>query len=213
MSFRHLPHEAFDPSHAKRSLIFACRLSCLVVSDSLQLYGLQPTRLLSSMGLSRQECQSGLPCPPPGNLPEPGMEPTSLTSPAAAGGFVTTGAAWAIFWEDYCFLKNICGVEKPHSSVAESKANDCMKKTGRKTSLCSCVLVPSNYHSKYLSFYIFITIPLKGIPRTTKISQVHRRTLCNSIISFAFCCPPSLAQRGMQYICEGELDLRGQMHY
>ena len=33
------------------------------------------------------------------------MEPTSLTSPAAAGGFVTTGAAWAIFWEDYCFLK------------------------------------------------------------------------------------------------------------
>ena len=39
------------------------------------------------MGFSRQEYRSGLPCPPPGNLPNPGMEPTS---PALAGGFFTT---------------------------------------------------------------------------------------------------------------------------
>ena len=32
-----------------------------------------------SMGLSRQEFWSGLPRPPPGDLPDPGMEPTSLT--------------------------------------------------------------------------------------------------------------------------------------
>ena len=32
-----------------------------------------------SMGLSRQECRSGLPCPPPGDLPGPGIEPASLT--------------------------------------------------------------------------------------------------------------------------------------
>ena len=38
------------------------------------------------MGLSRQECWSGLPCPPPGELPEPGIEPTS---PALAGGLFT----------------------------------------------------------------------------------------------------------------------------
>ena len=31
-----------------------------------------------SMGFSRQEYWSGLPCPPPGNLPNPGMEPPSL---------------------------------------------------------------------------------------------------------------------------------------
>ena len=30
-----------------------------------------------SMGFSRQECWSGLPCPPPGTLPDPGFEPTS----------------------------------------------------------------------------------------------------------------------------------------
>ena len=31
-----------------------------------------------SMGFSRQEYWSGLPCPPPGNLPNPGIEPPSL---------------------------------------------------------------------------------------------------------------------------------------
>ena len=44
-----------------------------------------------SMGFSRQEHWSGLPCPPPGGLPDPGMEPTFLMSPAVAGGFSTTG--------------------------------------------------------------------------------------------------------------------------
>ena len=47
-----------------------------------------------SMGFSRQEYWSGLPCLPPGNLPDPGIEPVSLMSPALAGGFFTIGATW-----------------------------------------------------------------------------------------------------------------------
>ena len=47
-----------------------------------------------SMGFSRQEYWSGLPCPPPRNLPNPGIEPTSLMSPALAGRFFTTSATW-----------------------------------------------------------------------------------------------------------------------
>ena len=43
-----------------------------------------------SMGFSRQEYWSGLPCPPLGGLPNPGIKPMSLTSPALAGGFFTT---------------------------------------------------------------------------------------------------------------------------
>ena len=43
------------------------------------------------MGFSRQEHGSGLPCPPPGGLPDPGIEPTFLMSPAVAGGVSTTG--------------------------------------------------------------------------------------------------------------------------
>ena len=47
-----------------------------------------------SVGFSRQEYWSGLPCPPPGDHPDPGIESASLTSPALAGGFFTTSATW-----------------------------------------------------------------------------------------------------------------------
>ena len=47
-----------------------------------------------SMGFSRQECWSGLPFPSPMDLPNPGIEPTSLMSPALAGRFFTTGTTW-----------------------------------------------------------------------------------------------------------------------
>ena len=47
-----------------------------------------------SMGFSRQEYWCGLPCPPPGDLPDPEMEPLSLISPALADGFFTTSTTW-----------------------------------------------------------------------------------------------------------------------
>ena len=43
-----------------------------------------------SVGFSRQEYWSGLPCPPPGDLPDPGIKPMSLLSPELAGGFFIT---------------------------------------------------------------------------------------------------------------------------
>ena len=45
-------------------------------------------------GFSRQEYWNGLPCPPPEDLPNPGIEPVSLTSPALEGRFFTTSATW-----------------------------------------------------------------------------------------------------------------------
>ena len=49
-----------------------------------------------STGFSRQEYWSGLSCPPPGSLPDPGIELTSLTSPTLASRFYffTTSATW-----------------------------------------------------------------------------------------------------------------------
>ena len=47
-----------------------------------------------SMGFSRQEYWSELPCPPPGHLPDPGIQPTSLISPVSAGEFFTPSATW-----------------------------------------------------------------------------------------------------------------------
>ena len=43
-----------------------------------------------SMELFRQEYWSGLPFPSPGDLPNPGIKPASLVSPALAGGFFIT---------------------------------------------------------------------------------------------------------------------------
>ena len=54
---------------------FVCVLSHLVLSSSLWLQGLWPTRLLCPWGFSKQEYWSGLPCPPPEDLPNPGIEP------------------------------------------------------------------------------------------------------------------------------------------
>ena len=47
-----------------------------------------------SMGFSWQEHWSGLQHPPPGDLPDPGIKPVSLTSPALVGSFFTTSASW-----------------------------------------------------------------------------------------------------------------------
>ena len=55
-------------------------------------YRPQPARLLCPWRFFRQEYWSGLPCPPPGDLPDSGIEPTSLESPALAGRFFTTSA-------------------------------------------------------------------------------------------------------------------------
>ena len=59
-----------------------CMLSCVPTgSENLQ----APL----SMKFSRQDYWSGLPFPPPGDLPNPGIKPMSLASPLA-GGFFTT---------------------------------------------------------------------------------------------------------------------------
>ena len=61
--------------------------SCLTVCDHVDYSPLDS----SVHGILKKESLSELLCPPPGNLPNPGIEPVaSLTSPALAGGFFTT---------------------------------------------------------------------------------------------------------------------------
>ena len=69
----------------------ACKITS-VVFNSLQRYGLQQAPL--SMAFPNQVYWSGLPCPPPWDLPDPGIKPASLMSPALAGRFFTTSAIW-----------------------------------------------------------------------------------------------------------------------
>ena len=52
------------------------------------------------MGILQAEYWSGLPCPPPGHLPNLKMEPTSLMSPELAGVYFTTSVTWEALIQD-----------------------------------------------------------------------------------------------------------------
>ena len=65
----------------------ACMLSCVLTLCDSKDYSLQAPL---SMGFSRQESWSGLPYHPLEDLPDPGIEPTSLASPALAGRCFST---------------------------------------------------------------------------------------------------------------------------
>ena len=54
------------------------------------------------MELSSQEYWGGLPLPPPGNLPDPGIT-ESLMSPTLAGGFFTTSTTWGTHAQTHTF--------------------------------------------------------------------------------------------------------------
>ena len=77
------------------SIYYSCSLCAGVLShfSCAQLLGTLWTiahQAPLSMGFSRQECWNGLPCPPPRDLPHPGIKPRSLMSPALADRFFTT---------------------------------------------------------------------------------------------------------------------------
>ena len=66
-------------------------IGCIVLSH-VQLFvtpWIVACRAPLSMRFPRQEYWSKFPLPSPGDLPNPGIEPTSLVSPALAGGFFT----------------------------------------------------------------------------------------------------------------------------
>ena len=68
---------------------FSCVQLCVTLWTEVRLVPL-------SMGFFRQEYWSGLSCPHPADLPDPGIEPASLMSSALTGGFFTTSATWEV---------------------------------------------------------------------------------------------------------------------
>ena len=68
-------------------------------------------------GIFQQEYWSGLPCPAPGDLPNPRIEPTSLTSPALASGFFTTSTTWEAQIQKQVQEKNYTPTPQPQSSL------------------------------------------------------------------------------------------------
>ena len=57
-----------------------------------------------SMGSCRQEHWNGVPCPPPQDLPDLGVKPVALKSPALVGGFFTTSTTWEAQISPFSFV-------------------------------------------------------------------------------------------------------------
>ena len=69
--------------HIKSVCLYVCVCVCSVMYNSVTLWTAARQTPLS-MGFSRQDYWRGLPCPPPGDLPNPGIKAPSLASPALA---------------------------------------------------------------------------------------------------------------------------------
>ena len=79
--------------------VYVCMYVCMSMYVARQ--------ALLSMGRLRQESCSGLPFPPPGDLPNPGIACTSLASPALADGFFTTVSPGKPTMFVKCLLKEV----------------------------------------------------------------------------------------------------------
>ena len=91
-----------------------CVLSCF---SCVQLFATLWTIALQaplSMGFPRQEYQSGLPFPSPGDPPNLGIEPRSPISPVLAGRFFTTSAIWEALF---------VGIVNPNSHFITKQSN------------------------------------------------------------------------------------------
>ena len=109
--------------HLKNDMILNLQIwliFCLTILVSMHVFMLSPfshVQLFASLwtialqaSLSRQEYWSGLPCPPQGNFPDPGIELTSLLSPVLASEFFTISAIWeALFVNIGLILKSSAG--------------------------------------------------------------------------------------------------------
>ena len=70
-------------------------MMCVHMLSHVQIFVTPRTRQAPlTMEFPRQEYWGGLPFQTPGDLPDPGIEPVSLASPALAGGFCTTVPHW-----------------------------------------------------------------------------------------------------------------------
>ena len=110
----------------------ACVLSCF---SCVQLFVTQWTiahQAPLSLGFSRQEYWSGLPCPPPGDIPDPELKLAPFTSPAQAGRFFTASATWEPQrMEYYSAKRGGGGISDTRNNMDESQKYSSLKKKNR----------------------------------------------------------------------------------
>ena len=75
----------------KKKVLHLCTQGCF---RSVRLFTTAWTVACQALLSIRFSRQVGMPCPPLGDLSDPGIKPTSLVSPALAGRFFTTRTTW-----------------------------------------------------------------------------------------------------------------------
>ena len=82
-----------------------------------------------SVEFARQEYWNGFPCPSPGDLPHPGIEPASLTSPASADELFTTSTTW----EAHMYIQG--------SNLSLPHCRQILYHLSHQGSVCVCILM------------------------------------------------------------------------
>ena len=100
LTFWHINLRLSSPQNCEKEIPSddACMLSCLNCVCLFDTLWSVAHQVPLSMRFSRQEYWRGLPCLPARGRPNPGIKPASLLSPALAGGFFTTSAAWECYF-------------------------------------------------------------------------------------------------------------------
>ena len=94
------------------------------------------TRLLCSWDSLGKNTGEGLPFSPPEDLSDPGINPSSLMSPAFAGGFFTTSATWKAIYG------NLVLAEEPEIKLPTSVESLKKQDSSRKTSTSALFTIP-----------------------------------------------------------------------
>ena len=145
-------------SFSLMSGVYVCSVakSCLTLWDPLHC---SPPGS-SVHGISGQEYWRGLPIPPPGHLPNPGIEPTSLASPTLAGRLFTTvppGKSLNVFYHlqilkpiplgrqlPHLFMQWVCGLRTDFTIHVRHRST-VYRKYDRKVKMLVAHLCPSLY--------------------------------------------------------------------
>ena len=114
------------------------------------------------MGFSRQEYWSGLPCPPSGDLSDPGIKLTSLKSPALAGGFFFISTTWEAFlvWLSSLFSRSVGSLSLCPHGLQHSRLPCPYLSSGVLLKLMSIELMMPSSHLILCSFLLKVT----GVP-------------------------------------------------
>ena len=121
-----------------------------------------------SMRLSRQEYWSGLPLPPPGNLPDPGIEPESPASPALADRFFTTEPPGKPH-----LLSMLCNKSSPNSEEAKNIILPCVRKENWKYQMRGTIA-----HYKSCSYTVSVLERKWTLHQSSQMSLTHGDLQC-----------------------------------